>query len=302
MAPESPVSSNGCDSSPAVRPGTTDERLASEGVARSYLQIVPDGYDGTTPLPIVLGLHALTVDYHVVPTMSGFEDAAEDHEFIGIAPSGRRSEGGVPFWNAAPDTDNYDVTFLAELLDHLEETLCVDTARVFSVGMSNGAQMSSLLACRLDDRLAAIAPIAGVEFNEPCDGRPVPVIAFHGAEDPIVPYEGGGLSSVQIADMNHYLGDLPDGISAPPGVDESMDLWAEHNGCNAEPVEDRLSPEVVVRTWQDCDAPTVLYVVENGGHAWPGRPQPGFEDQFGHATTDIDATDLLFRFFLDREA
>ncbi len=79
-----------------------------------------------------------------------------------------------------PVADNYDVKFLTQLLDHLEAELCIDTSRVFSVGMSNGAQLSSLLACRLPNRIAGIAPIAGVEFNEPCHGRPVPVIAFHG--------------------------------------------------------------------------------------------------------------------------
>ena len=43
---------------------------------------------------------------------------------------------------------------------------------------------------------------------------------------------------------------------------------------------------------------TVLYVVDGGGHTWPGKPVPGFEDLLGHATTDIDATSLLFEFFL----
>jgi poly(3-hydroxybutyrate) depolymerase len=63
-------------------------------------------------------------------------------------------------------------------------------------------------------------------------------------------------------------------------------------------VEERISPEVVRRAWSGCAADTVLYVVEGGGHAWPGKPVPQFEAQFGHATTDIDATTLLFEFFL----
>jgi len=157
--------------------------------------------------------------------------------------------------------------------------------------------MSSLLACRLPSRIAAIAPIAGVEFNEPCDGAPVPVIAFHGTADPFVPYKGGGLNSVTIANQNFYKGHLPAGLPAPHGVDASMALWARHNGCTATPVEQRISREVRKRTWQHCRAATLLYVVDGGGHSWPGKPQPAFEKTFGHTTTDIDATSLIFSFF-----
>jgi poly(3-hydroxybutyrate) depolymerase len=42
----------------------------------------------------------------------------------------------------------------------------------------------------------------------------------------------------------------------------------------------------------------VLYVVENGGHNWPGHPFGGFEGQFGHTTTDIDATTLMLESLL----
>lgn len=298
-ARRAPVSSAGCTATPALKPGTTDERIMSGGVERSYQLIVPERYDGTKPLPIVFGLHSLTVDHRIVPGMSGFGDMDDRYDFIGVAPSGRLGGTNLPYWNAANTADNYDLTFLSELLDHLEKTLCVDTARVFSVGMSNGAQVSSLLACRMADRIAAIAPIAGVEYNEPCDGAPVPVIAFHGAVDPIVPYGGGGLNSVTIANQNFYRGELPTDLATPVGVDESMRRWAEHNGCDATFVEERISPEVRKRTWPNCAAPTVLYVVDNGGHAWPGKPQPAFEKAFGHGTSDIQATDLLFAFFFD---
>lgn len=290
--------SAGCGATDAAAPGTTDERFTSGGTERAYQLIVPESYDGTEPLPLVFGLHSLTVDYRIVPGMSGFGEMDDLYDFIAVAPSGLLGPSGLPYWNAAPAEDNDDLVFLTELLDHLEDDLCVDTGRVFSVGMSNGAQTSSLLACRLGDRIAGIAPIAGVEYNEPCDAPPVPVIAFHGFEDPIVPYEGGGLNSVTIANQNFYLGDLPEGMATPTGVDESMRRWAEHNGCEPEPVEEQVSPEVRKQTWSSCEAPTVLFIVDNGGHAWPGRPQPAFEASFGHGTTEIDASALLFEFFL----
>jgi len=284
-----------------VKPGVTDQRITADGVERAYQLDVPASYDGTKPYALVFGLHALTVSYTFVPGMTGFADMAPKYDFIGVAPSGRL-DGGTPFWNAAPVVDNYDVAFLGQLLDHLESTLCIDTSRIFSAGMSNGAQMSSLLACRMAQRITAIAAVSGVEFPEPCNGAPVRVIAFHGSADPILPYTGGGLNATKIADAQYYKGRLPSGLPAPLGVDESVRLWANHNGCAPDFVEERVSPEVRKRTWQKCKAGTELYVIVGGGHAWPGKPVPPFEKAFGHATTDIDASSLIFSFFFDKSS
>ena len=68
--------------------------------------------------------------------------------------------------------------------------------------------------------------------------------AFHGALDPIVPYGGGGLNSVAIANQNLYKGHPPAGLPTPPGVEESMRRWAAHNGCDADPDQTRVAPEV----------------------------------------------------------
>jgi polyhydroxybutyrate depolymerase len=222
---------------------------------------------------------------------------ADDYDFVAVMPSGLL-DGPTPYWIAAAVEPNRDVTFLADLLDLLGDELCIDTGRVFSTGQSNGGQMSSLLACRLSDRVTAVAPVAGVEFAEECEGEPVPVMAFHGDADPIVTYEGGGLNAATIANLHAWKGDVPADVPEHGGVDAALTNWAAHNGCDEEPVEEEISDEVVRRTWEGCEAETVLYVVRGGGHTWPGRPVPGFEDAMGPTTTDIDATALMFEFWL----
>jgi polyhydroxybutyrate depolymerase len=274
--------------------------MTSGGIERRFQLQVPEGYDGRTALPVVLGLHALTVSYLGVPSITGFADMAARFDFIGVAPSGRAEP--IPYWLAAPSRDNYDVEFIGDLLDLLEAELCVDRSRVFATGMSNGAQMSSLLACRLGRRFAAVAPVAGVEFSERCRGAPVAVMAFHGREDPIVTYDGEGLDAKRIADVYFWRGAIPPEVPEHVGVEAAMRAWAAHNGCDRRPVETQASPEVRRRVWRHCDAATVLYVVDGGGHAWPGKPVPQFEASFGHATTEIDASTLIFDFFLGAEA
>ena len=293
-----PSPSAGCRKGVVAKPGVSDRTMTSGGVERVFELRVPEHYDGVTPLPVVLGLHALTVSHKVVAALSGFADMARTHDFIGVMPSGRL-DGPTPYWFAAPTTENYDVTYISDLLDLLESELCVDTSAVFSTGISNGAQMSSLLACRLSDRITAVAPVAGVEFFEACKGRPVPVIAFHGTADPFVPYAGGGLDATTIAGQHYWKGAIPAGLPQHRGVDEAMRRWAAHNRCDPQPVEERVSPEVRKRTWRGCSAATVLYIVDGGGHTLPGRPVPGFEASFGHTTMDIDATALMSEFFFD---
>jgi polyhydroxybutyrate depolymerase len=281
-----------------VATGVTDETMMSGGVERRYELEIPASYDGTKPFALVFALHPLSISYTVTPSQVGFADAAKVYQFIGVAPSGLL-DGATPYWFAAPVAANYDVTFISQLLDHLESTLCIDSSRVFSTGISNGAQMSSLLGCRLAGRIAAIAPVEGEEYLAPCDGRPEPIIAFHGTADPILPYDGGGLNATNIANIDYWKGKAPAGLPKPLGIDDSMALWAKHNGCDATPTEKRIAPDVRERAWSGCKAPTVLYIIEGGGHGWPGKPVPGFEKAFGHITTSIDATSLVFKFFFD---
>ena len=192
---------------------------------------------------------------------------------------------------------------LGNLLDHLESTLCIDTAHVFSTGMSNGAQMSSLLACRMPERITAIA--AGLRSRVP---RAVQRRAgsHHG-----LPRHRGSDPSVRRRRAERHCDRQPavlQGQASRPGCPSRSASTSRCGGGRgttdalANFVETRISHEVRKRTWQRCKAATVLYIVDGGGHAWPGKPVPQFEKQFGHATTDIDASTLMFQFFFDRKS
>jgi polyhydroxybutyrate depolymerase len=276
----------------AFKAGTTTRVIDH----RPVLLTVPKKYNGRTPLPVVFALHPLSVSYTAAPSIAGLDDMERHYTFISVAPSGRLN-GPTPFWDAAPIAHNEDVRYLSHVLDWVEGHLCVDTARVYSLGMSNGAQMSSALACQLSDRITAVAAVAGAEFYNTCQGRPVPVIAFHGTKDPFVGFNGGGLDSETIADENLWKGHKPAHLPVHRGVEFAMITWALHNGCDPHWVTVWISKEVQRRTWQHCNAPTVLYIIHGGGHTWPGRPVPGSEASFGKTTMDISATPLIFKFW-----
>lgn len=63
---------------------------------------------------------------------------------------------------------------------------------VYSSGISNGGMKAYKLGCELSDQIAAIAPIEGCLYStqKPLTS-PVSVIAFHGKQDFLDPYNGG---------------------------------------------------------------------------------------------------------------
>lgn len=320
------VASAGCGTAAAdVDAGLTDEELDESGVTRDYRRFVPAGYDADTPAPLVVDLHGLTMTNELESALTGFEDLADDEGFVVVTPQGL---GDIPFWNFISEglaTD--DVAFLGDLVDRVGADLCIDTARVYASGISNGGLMSSALACRLPDVFAAVAPVAGVTFLPGCEeGPPVSYQAVYGTADNVLPYDGGLGGNLQ-----GFLADNPlDASAASPDeqqerissitfapVDDTLANWAERNGCGAEPEEERVSDEVVRRSWPDCDggAEVVLYVVDGGGHTWPGTPlltdraaagdatdqadtaAGGLASVAGQTTDDISATELAWEFF-----
>lgn len=252
---------------PAHAPGDFDESFESSFGERTYRLHIPPGY-GARPLPLVLSFHGYsqTSPGHEAYTRMGF--VADREGFILVTPQarGNPSEWQVP--GIYDGHDDGDIEFTSGLLDTLESTLCIDAARIYATGFSNGAEMASQVACRLGDRIAAFAPVAGVVYQG-CDGPPVALISLHGTSDFNVPFD-----------------------YAPP----AMEAWARHNGCSPEPAIEQLTANVRVEEYAACQADTRFYAIEGGGHTWPDA-----EDNAGGAgptTHEINANEVIWAFFM----
>jgi polyhydroxybutyrate depolymerase len=280
----------GCSPARPHASGSSRETIASGGTTREYLLEVPPGYTGSDALPLVLNFHGYGSNANQQAAYSGLPAKGDAGGFIVVTPQG--SGGDKPFWNsfgvrALPD----DVGFAIEMLNALEAQLCIDTARVFATGISNGASMSVRLACELSDRIAAVAGVAGVYFPRDCSPtRPVPVLSFHGTADPVVPYNGGPIT----AGISQMLN-----LSAPPEEDAIRE-WAQHNGCNLTPAIEQTSASVRHIMYSGCQegANVELYSIDGGGHTWPGAAVDAAPDVLGPTTHEISATDLIWDFFV----
>jgi polyhydroxybutyrate depolymerase len=275
-----PPASTACTPARPHAPGDTNGAINSGGLDRTYILHVPPAYDGVDPMPVVFNLHGFGSNAQQQANYSGFPAKADTAGFIVVSPNGT---GNPQMW-AFPFLGTVDEpAFLAELLDRLETELCIDAARVYAAGMSNGAAISTYIACALPDRIAAIAEVAATAGPRLCATKnPIPIITFRGTEDICVPYEGGTSQC---------------GLNLPViSADEAIRLWGEHNTCNEAPATTRFAADVLVTAYSECSRFTaaLLYTIEGGGHTWPGAVDV---PRLGTTTHTINATDLIWEFF-----
>ncbi|MEM6989382.1 MAG: PHB depolymerase family esterase [Myxococcota bacterium] len=114
------------------------------------------------PTALVLALHGGggLADRLDGLTNGQFQREADRRGWIVVFPQGVKLgwNDGRPV-NDNPRKDVDDVAFLSALIDRLASDYAVDTKRVYATGISNGGMMSILLAMRLSDRIAAVAPV-----------------------------------------------------------------------------------------------------------------------------------------------
>jgi len=296
-----PKRSAGCRDATAIAPGEEQVTLVSDHVERWYFRHVPPTYDGTTPLPLVVDLHGYLEGATIHATHSKLGQFGDTHGFITLTPNGT---GEPVHWEVG--LRSADVRFISRLLDEAEDSLCIDTRRIFVTGLSNGAIFTSILACTLADRIAAVAPVAGVrEFLRCRPDRPVPVVAFHGTEDQVLSFDGGlgpiGLN-LPTDEPGQTIGQLRPDLAKGKSIPDTAAAWAKRNGCKKKPTEEEIAPDVTLVRYSSCDegATVELYEIIGGGHTWPGSEFSAvIENAVGHVTFSIDANEVMWAFFED---
>lgn len=274
--------------------------LWHDGRLRTYSLHVPPGHGDGALLPAVIMLHGGGGTGDRMARFTGFDALADQEGFLVVYPNAVRrhwNDGrGGNFYSHRTGVD--DTGFLDALIERLIEQHRADPAAIFMTGASNGGMMTYRFACERPERLAAMAPvIAGVPepLAEGCTSETsLPALIINGTEDPLVPFEGGPVT-VRNRESGRVLGAF-----------ESAALLAQRNGCPALPNEEAL-PEIdpddgthVIRyTYSACrgGAEVVLYVIEGGGHTWPGGMQYLPVSAIGRTSHELDGTETIWDFF-----
>lgn len=265
--------------------GTSRLSVRFGGRRRLVLVHVPRSYTATIRVPLVLNLHGSGSTAADQEQQSGMDAESEVGGFIVAYPQAAIPSGSGFDWDIPgeplplgvhqPKNPPDDLLFLSQLVAHLEASYCIAHGAVFATGFSGGARMTSVLACDDSNIFAAVAPVAGLRWPDPCPTiRAVSVLAIHGTADHVDPYSGHG--------QRYWTESVPEALSD----------WAHQDDCRAPADVRRLTATLRVSAYL-CPGHAVveLYTIVGGGHAWPGGSSAGA------GASKLDADSLIWSFF-----
>jgi polyhydroxybutyrate depolymerase len=252
-----PATLAGC---PSIQVGDQTVSFTSAGEDRTVLVHVP-AVDAAAPrLPALIALHGYSAHAADLAASSGLSAKADTAGFVVAYP---QALGDPPEWHLAGGWSNApwlaesDRTLVGDVLHWLLASGCVDPARIFLAGHSQGGGMAGDVACELADRLAGVGLMSAMYMQLPCQPvEPIPVFARHAVDDPVLPYAGG-----HVQGSASYPSVLP--------VEDVIGRWAVADGCSGTPGRSKEADDVVRIAWKGCAAPVVLDQHATGGHDWP---------------------------------
>lgn len=194
------------------------------GINRDYIFYQPSGLSPGAPLVFVT--HGYSSSAQNIMNYSGFNTLALQNQFAVCYPQGTQDNGGNNFWNVGylftTGSNIDDVDFLVSLAQELQSTYNLSSENTFLTGMSNGAELSYLIACEAPGTFKAYAPVAGTIFtdglpNNTCNGAPSPIFEIHGNNDNITLFNGDPNDQF----WGPYL-----------SIDSIINYWADNSNLN----------------------------------------------------------------------
>jgi polyhydroxybutyrate depolymerase len=265
-----------------------------DNLLRTYFLNIPEDYDNSTPVPLLIGLHWAGGDGLAMLQTTRFAELANENGWLAAFPTG--IDAGWDYLDhedqhpAEVDVD--DIGFINTMIDEIGATYPVDEARIYIMGYSNGALLALRLSCEMNDRIDAIAAIAGTysfEITRHCIGEPpVPLMLVWGMEDATFPTDG----YVVERDGNR--------IRSSFSLSQTRSYINSHYGCDERPQAARVEVEgsshpVVMEQYTDCANGTsaTLFAIVGHDHSFPQRPRIHLSDgQTG------DMQDAIWQFFV----
>ena len=274
--------------------GFVEERVIEhEGLERSFLIYVPTNIKENAPL--VVAIHGYTSSAKTLMGYSGINQIADKEGFLVAYPQGTKDSRDNNFFNVGyefhSDSKVNDVNFIREIVHNLTKDYKLNSKRVFATGMSNGGDMSYLLACTSSDLFTAVAPVAGVMMKDTLENcnpvKKIPIFEIHGTKDSISKFEG---------DMNNE-----DKWGAYYDLPSTIEFWVNKHALNEKEtiqLKNKNTEDGTTitfeRYWSDESQQEVwFYIVNDGNHTWPGMT--GLFSRT--ANQDINSAEEIWKFF-----
>lgn len=212
---------------------------------RSYHLLAPDGWDGVTPLPVLLHFHGWGRQGTLIVKHGRIAGATRPRGVLLLAPNGLGKTWD--FWGAgSADTD-----FAAAVIEDAASRYPIDRGNIYVSGYSYGSAMAWRYACENGAELRALLAVSGtLEQSELCDTAPQEVRHVHGLKDTVLDFPFG-----------------PDGDTTYP-----VALWRDHMGCGPVTATEQYSTtekDNFDRSVWACDGGKIVLDIHPRGHFIP---------------------------------
>lgn len=255
-----------------------------DGRKRLYYLHIPDKLPQNAPL--VFTLHGYGGTAKSMMEYAKMNGVADQNGFAVCYPQGYLGGDNKNSWNARYSNDEVDdVKFLSELAKYLQKEYQLNSKNTFATGMSNGADMSYMLACHAPDIFAAVAPVAGCMMQstfEACTSlKTIPILEIHGDKDGITLWDGDANYSEK---YGAYLGTrriIDFWVEKNKTIQTTIDTLFDFNQSDGSYVvtEKHLGGAQNNQVW--------LYKLVGGKHDWPGT----------WGNKDIQTAEVVWDFF-----
>ena len=253
--------------------------ISHDGLNREYVLHVPDLYSGDDSVPLVFNLHGGSGTATGHRYLSEMDQVADSAGFIVAYPQGS-FVNGYSYWNSMIATEGSkgtadDVGFISILIDEISSNYNIDLSKVYACGFSNGGDMAISLACYLNGKISAVAPVSGLmsqESDSLCEpNETTSLLIINGTADNDRPYNGIN---------DYYL-----------SVDNTLEYWSNYHSADSVVIEDfvdRNNNSIELYTYLNQSGLSFLqhYKIIGGGHYW-----------FDLSVNDENLDQIIWRFF-----
>jgi polyhydroxybutyrate depolymerase len=273
------------------------------GAVRQYSMFIPENAE-KKKLPLVIWLHGSGMS--VWPHMADdyWVRLASRENFYLLQPQAiNDSFNSTNYWAAGISKGRDDTNFIRDMLDLVASQYDIDTDKIYMSGFSSGGDMVYYSLQTLEDKIAAIAPVAGVAWKQ---------VLY--PEDPIGPWASYKLKgpmplcSIWGTADNAYA---YNGSDFHVGWHDIFGFWIKLN--NVDSVAQRsinlldinTSDESIVIKYEyrgaSISSDIDHYMVVNGSHTIPGITRiyghlPGPLNT-GPTNQDTNAYEVIWEFF-----
>lgn len=204
------------------------DNLNVNGANRNMLVYAPSGIEKNRPL--IIQMHGYNQDAAYQKNAAKWEPIADTARFVVVFPNGE---------NKAWDTSGEkDLNFIKAIINEMNSKYGIDKNRVYVSGFSMGGMMSYVVANKMSDQIAAIAPVSGGGSPSTAK-RAMPIIHTHGTTDDVVNYNNTANTVKSWVPFNKCSSDsqkIKPYPASKPGSAASLEIWS---GCS-DGVEVRL--------------------------------------------------------------